>query len=90
MSQHTLPCTPPPTKKKPSRMGSFFSYRYLVFPKKCPQREACTFRRYSGSNTQKRGFEHIYSNHIFINLTFLNNNVVNCPSKDAQLIYQYI
>ena len=26
----------------------FFSYRCLVFPKKCPQRKACTFRSYLG------------------------------------------
>ena len=30
------------------RVGSFFSYRCLVFPKKCPQRKACAFRSYSG------------------------------------------
>ena len=36
---------PPP---KLSRLGSFFSYRCLVFPKKCPQRKACTFLSYSG------------------------------------------
>ena len=36
---------PPP---KLSRVGSFFSYRCLVFPKKCPQRKACTFRSYLG------------------------------------------
>ena len=36
---------PPP---KLSRVGSFFSYRCLVFPKKCPQRKACTFLRYLG------------------------------------------
>ena len=28
------------------RVGSFFSYRCLVFPKKCPQRKACAFRTY--------------------------------------------
>ena len=28
------------------RVGSFFSYRCLVFPKKCPQRKACAFRIY--------------------------------------------
>ena len=28
------------------RVGSFFSYRCLVFPKKCPQRKACAFRNY--------------------------------------------
>ena len=37
---------PPPPKL--SRVGSFFSHRCLVFPKKCPQRKACTFRSYSG------------------------------------------
>ena len=30
------------------RVGSFFSCRCLVFPKKCPQRKACAFRSYSG------------------------------------------
>ena len=30
------------------RVGSFFSYRCLVFPKTCPQRKACAFRSYSG------------------------------------------
>ena len=29
---------PPPTELP--RVGSFFSYRCLVFPKKCPQRKA--------------------------------------------------
>ena len=28
------------------RVGPFFSYRCLVFPKKCPQRKACAFRIY--------------------------------------------
>ena len=32
MSQQTLPCTPPPPELP--RVGSFFSYRCLVFPKK--------------------------------------------------------
>ena len=38
--------SPPPPEL--SRVGSFFSYRCLVFPKKCPQRKACTFLSYSG------------------------------------------
>ena len=38
---------PPPLPELP-RMGSLFSYRYLVFPKKIPQRKACAFRSYSG------------------------------------------
>ena len=42
------------------RVGSFFLYRCLVFPKKCPQRKACAFRSYSGQKTQKRGFS-LYS-----------------------------
>ena len=29
-------------------VGSCFSYRCLVFPKKCPQRKTCAFRSYSG------------------------------------------
>ena len=29
----------PPPPELP-RVGSFFSYRFLVFPKKCPQRKA--------------------------------------------------
>ena len=37
----------PPPPELP-RVGSFFSYRCLVFPKKCPQRKACAFRSYSG------------------------------------------
>ena len=36
----------PPPKKNLSRVGLFFSYRCLVFPKKCPQRKACAFRSY--------------------------------------------
>ena len=36
---------PPPPPELP-RVGSFFSYRCLVFPKKCPQRKACAFRIY--------------------------------------------
>ena len=57
MSQQTLPCTPPPDLP---RVSSFFSYRCLVFPKKCTQRKACAFRSYSGLQTQKRGFS-LYS-----------------------------
>ena len=37
--------TVPPPPELP-RVGSFFSYRCLVFPKKCPQRKACAFRNY--------------------------------------------
>ena len=55
MSQQTLPCTLPPPPELP-RVGSFFSYRCLVFPKKCPQRKALIFRSYSGLKTQKRVF----------------------------------
>ena len=33
MNQQTLPCTPPPELP---RVGSFFSYRCLVSPQKCP------------------------------------------------------
>ena len=36
---------PPPELPK---VGSFFSHRCLVFPKKCPPRKACAFRSYSG------------------------------------------
>ena len=46
---------PPPPPELP-RVGSFFSYRCLVFPKKCPQMKAWIFRSYSGLKTQKRGF----------------------------------
>ena len=35
----------PPPPELP-RVGSFFSYRCLVFPKKCPQRKACAFLNY--------------------------------------------
>ena len=35
---------PPPQNCR--EMGSFFSYRCLVFPTKCPQRKACAFRIY--------------------------------------------
>ena len=35
----------PPPPELP-RVGSFFSYKCLVFPKKCPQRKACAFRNY--------------------------------------------
>ena len=35
----------PPPPELP-RVGSFFSYRCLVFPKKCPQWKACAFRNY--------------------------------------------
>ena len=49
----------PPPPELP-RVGSFFSYRCLVFPKKCPQSKACAFRSYSGKKTQKRGFS-LYS-----------------------------
>ena len=35
----------PPPPELP-RVGSFFSYRCLVFPKKCPQKKACAFRNY--------------------------------------------
>ena len=56
MSQQMLPCTPPPTVE-----DGFISYRCLVFLKKCPQREACTFRRYSGYKPKNMVFEHNYS-----------------------------
>ena len=46
---------PPPPSELP-RVGSFFSYRCLVFPKKCPQRKAWIFRSYLGLKSQKRGF----------------------------------
>ena len=36
----------PPPPEKLSRVGSFFSCRCLVFPKKCPQRKVCTFLSY--------------------------------------------
>ena len=72
MSQQTLPCTPPPELP---RVGSFFSYRCLVFPKKCRHRKACA---YLGIIEVKRPknvvFQHIHSNPILIILTFLDNN----------------
>ena len=37
---------PPPPRT--AARGFFFSYRCLVFPKKCPQRKACAFQNYSG------------------------------------------
>ena len=43
MSQRTLPCTPPPQNCR-GWVNFFRNYeidRYLVFPKKCPQRKAC-------------------------------------------------
>ena len=45
----------PPPSELPT-VGSCFSYRCLVFPKKCPQRKARIFRSYSGLKTQKRVF----------------------------------
>ena len=39
------PTVHPPPSELP-RVGAFFSYRCLVFPKICPQRNACNFRDY--------------------------------------------
>ena len=54
MSQQTLPCTPPPPELP--RVGSFFSYRCLVFPKNVLKGKPEYFVVYLGLKTQKRGF----------------------------------
>ena len=64
MSQQTLPCTPSPELQ---RVGSFFSYRCLVFPKKCPQRKACAFGVIQVERPKNVVFHYIHSSQILIN-----------------------
>ena len=75
MSQQTLPCTPPPPELP--RVGSFFSYMCLVFPKKCPQSlkgKPVLFGIIEVKRPKNVVFQHIHSNPILIILTFLDNN----------------
>ena len=74
MSQQDLPCTPPPQKKKRSRVGSFFSHMCLVPLKKIPQRKVVFCRRYSHWNAQNVVLRHNHLNPISTKLTSFDNN----------------
>ena len=56
MSQQTLPCTPPELP----RVGSFFSYRCLVFPKSVLKGKPVLFGVIQVKRLKKRGFS-LYS-----------------------------
>ena len=69
MSQQTLPCTPPLPELP--RVGSFFSYRCLVFPKKVLKGNP--EYSYSDLKIQKRVFSaYMHSNQILMNLTLFD------------------
>ena len=71
MSQQTLPCTPPPELP---RVGSFFSYGCLVFPKNVLKGKPVLFGIIEVKRPKNVVFQHIHSNPILIILTFLDNN----------------
>ena len=71
MSQQTLPCTPPPELP---RVGSFFSYRCLVFPKNVLKGKPVLFGIIEVKRTKNVFFQHVHSNPILIILTFLDSN----------------
>ena len=80
MSQQTFP---PPPPAELLRMGLFFSYMCLVFPKKMSSKESPSCSELFRLTDQKRGFQHLHSNPILINLTLLDNNgSVICYSND--------
>ena len=70
MSQQTVPCTPPELP----RVGSFFSYRCLVFPKNVHKGKPALFGIIEVKRPKNVFFQHIHSNPILITLTFLDNN----------------
>ena len=69
--RQTLPCTPLPELPK---VGSFLSYRCLVFPKKVLKGKSKYFGDIQVKRPKNVDFQHIHSNSIIINLTFLDNN----------------
>ena len=63
-----------PTPELP-RLGLFFSYRCLVFPQKnVLKRKPEYFRDIQVNRPENVFFQHIYSNPILTNLTFLDND----------------
>ena len=72
MSQQTLPCTPPPPELP--RVGSFFSYRCLVFPKNVLKGKPVLFGIIEVKRPKNVVFQHIHTNQILIILTCLDNN----------------
>ena len=71
MSQQTLPRTPPPGLP---RVGSFFSYRCLVFPKNVLKGKPMLFGIIEVKRPKNVVFQHTHSNPILIILTLLDNN----------------
>ena len=74
MSKQTLTCTPPPELL---RVASFISYRCLVFPQKMSSKEELMPECFGVIHVKipkKRFYQHIHSDPILINLTFLDNN----------------
>ena len=72
MSQQTLPCTPPPELP---RVGSFFSYRCLVFPKNVLKGKPVLFGIIEVIRPKNVVFQHSHSNTILIIFTtFLDIN----------------
>ena len=50
-----------------------------MFPRKCPQRKACTFGVIHVKRPQNVVFDHIHSNQTLINLTLFDNRL--CASR---------
>ena len=73
MSQQTFPCTSPPPQN--CRLWvHFFSYcRCLVFPKKVLKGKSEYFGVIQVKRLQNVVFQHIYSDHILINLTLFDD-----------------
>ena len=65
MSQQTLPCTPPPELP---RVGSFFSYRCLVFPKNVLKGKPVLFGIIEVKRPKNVVFHYIHLNQILVNL----------------------
>ena len=73
MSQQTLPCTHPPPPRT-AEGGFIFSYRCLVFSKNVLKGKPVYFGVITFKDPKNVLFQHIHSNPILINLTFLDNN----------------
>ena len=65
---------PPPPPPELPRVGSFFSYRCLVFPNNVLKGKPVLFGSIEVKRPKNVFFQHIYSNSILIFLTFLDNN----------------
>ena len=50
-----------------------------MFPRKCPQRKACTFGVIHVKRPQNVVYDHIHSNQTLINLTLFDNRL--CASR---------